>query len=164
MTAITLTGLPPDPGVAWRTRAACTTEPTSTFFERATQTYALTICAACPVAAPCLAATLHAEATDARLNLYGVAGGTTPSQRRRWFAAHPDLRPGLRRSHAVCGTDGGYYRHLRNGEPTCSECRAAHTLAEQQRAERRARRNRPELARSDYQTVRILTRRTVSSR
>lgn len=34
--------------------------------------------------------------------------------------------PKRTRSQPVCGTDGGYQRHLRLGETTCPECRVAH--------------------------------------
>lgn len=36
-----------------------------------------------------------------------------------------------------CGTDAGYQQHLRNAEPPCDPCRAAH--AEQARRHRRRR-------------------------
>jgi hypothetical protein len=28
---------------------------------------------------------------------------------------------------APCGTNAGYQRHLRRGEPTCADCRATHS-------------------------------------
>ena len=37
--------------------------------------------------------------------------------------------PAAPREPAQCGTDSGYRRHLRNGEPICDECRAAHSAA-----------------------------------
>lgn len=37
-----------------------------------------------------------------------------------------------RRATALCGTDGGYYRHRRTlNEPACDECKLAHRVAEQ---------------------------------
>ena len=37
----------------------------------------------------------------------------------------------------ACGTDSGYMKHVRSGEPTCRECRRAHALAGKLRAERK---------------------------
>lgn len=46
-----------------------------------------------------------------------------------------------RRGWAACGTDGGYYRHRRTlKEPACTDCKAAHRVAE---AARQARRTNP---------------------
>ena len=36
---------------------------------------------------------------------------------------------------AACGTDSGYYRHRRQGEPACEPCRQAHNATNQRRAE-----------------------------
>jgi len=33
-----------------------------------------------------------------------------------------------RQNAAVCGTDSGYAKHLRLGEPTCVACRKAHRV------------------------------------
>lgn len=39
---------------------------------------------------------------------------------------------------AVCGTDGGYYRHRRTlEEPACGACKRAHSRAESERNTRR---------------------------
>lgn len=38
---------------------------------------------------------------------------------------------GTTRNEARCGTDSGYKRHRRLGEPTCEACRAAHSRAVQ---------------------------------
>ena len=46
--------------------------------------------------------------------------GTTIIRRRR---------PSEIRKVAVCGTRAGYNKHLRLGEPTCAECRQAHTTS-----------------------------------
>lgn len=44
-----------------------------------------------------------------------------------------------RRRTAVCGTDGGYARHLRTlREPPCGDCRKAHRDYERDRVARRA--------------------------
>lgn len=41
---------------------------------------------------------------------------------------------GTRVQPAVCGTDGGYFRHLRIlHEPACDDCKAAHAAAERYR-------------------------------
>ena len=46
--------------------------------------------------------------------------------------------PPTRRLVAECGTDSGYFRHLRAGAKPCPSCKAAHSDAEKQR--RRAKR------------------------
>ncbi len=45
-----------------------------------------------------------------------------------------------RRERAKCGTDGGYYRHLRTTHThPCEDCKAAHRVAERvRRIQRRA--------------------------
>lgn len=46
-----------------------------------------------------------------------------------------------RRRVAICGTDSGYYRHLRKfNEPACVDCLDAHRLARQEREIRRRKR------------------------
>lgn len=43
--------------------------------------------------------------------------------------------PRARRPIALCGTEGGYYRHIRTiGEPACDTCKKAHNAAELDRA------------------------------
>ena len=39
-----------------------------------------------------------------------------------------EIRPANRRV-AECGTRAGYSRHLKQGEPTCTACKAAQTAA-----------------------------------
>ena len=46
-------------------------------------------------------------------------------------------RPSTHADNGNHGTDAGYKRHMRDGTPTCAECRAAHTQAEIDRLERR---------------------------
>lgn len=47
----------------------------------------------------------------------------------------------IRRRVAECGTEGGYYRHLRrSGTPACDACKLAHRVGERVRAEARAER------------------------
>lgn len=44
------------------------------------------------------------------------------------------------RPSAICGTDSGYYAHLRRGRDTpCDECKAAHSAAARASAARRRR-------------------------
>lgn len=48
----------------------------------------------------------------------------------------------IRMATAICGTDGGYYRHVRGNKNTprtkpCVPCKAAHRVAERERAARR---------------------------
>lgn len=43
-----------------------------------------------------------------------------------------------RRTRAVCGSDAGYYRHLRTlKEPACDACKLAHRVYEAERAARK---------------------------
>jgi len=43
-----------------------------------------------------------------------------------------------RRTIAACGTDGGYYRHIRTlDEDACEACKLAHRVAERERSARR---------------------------
>jgi hypothetical protein len=48
-----------------------------------------------------------------------------------------DLASRQRRAVAVCGSDGGYYRHLRLGQETCQACRDAHAAKDRERVARR---------------------------
>jgi hypothetical protein len=41
------------------------------------------------------------------------------------------------KGQARCGTDSGYYRHRRRGQPTCPTCRDAHNAATYARQRRR---------------------------
>lgn len=41
----------------------------------------------------------------------------------------PTARSQANRKVAQCGTRAGYARHLKQGEPTCAECKAAQSLA-----------------------------------
>lgn len=49
----------------------------------------------------------------------------------------------IRMVSALCGTEGGYYRHVRGNKTTaktktCTPCKVAHRVAERERAARRA--------------------------
>jgi hypothetical protein len=59
---------------------------------------------------------------------------------RRIAAATIAGRIPARRGTARCGTDGGYYRHIRTTfTPPCADCLAAHAAAEHvRRIQRRA--------------------------
>ena len=74
------------------------------------------VCAACPVQSECL------EDALAHPDTAGVWGGTTATERRKMPRAR------LRAAVAQCGTDSGYYHHLRQTmtEP-CDACRFAHS-------------------------------------
>lgn len=77
------------------------------------------VCSSCSVTAECMAE----AATDPLTG--GIWAGTTEAQRRQ-LPAQARRRPPVAR----CGTDAGYYRHLRytDTEP-CQECKEAHAMA-----------------------------------
>jgi WhiB family redox-sensing transcriptional regulator len=80
------------------------------------------VCASCTVRSECLAGAL------AHWGTAGIWGGLTEIERRDM----PQAR--LHALVAECGTDAGYYRHLRQTctEP-CVECRSAHASAQRKR-------------------------------
>lgn len=45
----------------------------------------------------------------------------------------------MSRPPAKCGTDSGYTRHVKRGEPACPACRQAHTDAKREYERRRGR-------------------------
>jgi WhiB family redox-sensing transcriptional regulator len=116
--------------VSWRDQAACANRgdidwfPTVELYYGANKTWRENVerakhcCAACPVKAECLSMAMADPMTA------GIWGGTTESERRR--RPRPPRRPQV----AHCGTDAGYYRHLRQTltEP-CVACRDAHAAA-----------------------------------
>lgn len=64
----------------------------------------------------------------AEVNRQIVALGGPP------WAPRPPRKPV---NAAMCGTDGGYYRHVRTlGEPACVACLAAHAAYEHDRSKR----------------------------
>jgi hypothetical protein len=82
---------------------------------------AKTVCAGCPVRDECLTDALEWEVPSRR---FGIRGGFTPAERERLGSPLAGRR---RQSLARCGTDAGYYRHLRTlGEPACGACKEAH--------------------------------------
>lgn len=90
---------------------------------RANVTAAKAVCAVCPVRDDCLEDALSHWGTA------GIWGGTTQTERDRLPRAR------LRASEATCGTDSGYYHHLRQmkDEP-CADCRRAHSESVRRRA------------------------------
>ena len=111
----------------WRRNAACRDSPPETMFPhsgykdgrltRAGAANAIAgakaICERCPVAVECLTFALEHD------ERFGIWGGLTEDERA---AMH--RRRG--REEAECGTDRGYKRHIRLGEPACTPCRTAH--------------------------------------
>jgi WhiB family redox-sensing transcriptional regulator len=81
------------------------------------------ICATCPVIESCKqwALTPLPNGADAAYGM--IAAGMTPGER--------SLLQGQRLGPEAtdCGTNAGYQWHLRQGEPTCAECKQAHAAA-----------------------------------
>lgn len=117
--------------MSWKQRAACADRDDIDWFPtmeapggqnaawRNNVARAREVCSSCPVSAECLRAAMADPFTA------GIWGGTTEGERRR-RPQPPRQRPTVAR----CGSDAGYYRHLRqtNTEP-CQECREAHAMA-----------------------------------
>lgn len=110
---------------AWHEQAACKGMGTDLFFSDRPEkiTAAKAICATCPVQSQC-----QEWALD-NIERNGVWGGASERQRRR-------MRRSWRRQPAQCGTDSGYYRHLRvTNTPPCAECKKAHSAATTKRGQ-----------------------------
>lgn len=124
--------------MSWTERAACKTRKDIEFVPvyegaitaewKANAAAAKAVCASCPVKADCLADAL------AHWGTAGIWGGTTEKEREGM------VKPRIRVAVAACGTDAGYYRHLRYSHtPACAECLQAHSAASSRRtAKRRA--------------------------
>ena len=133
-----MTAYPRDVADDWRSRAVCRGVDPEVFFTEESVVEAKAACAACPVAARCLEAAL---ALDER---YGVWGGLTrvqrarlPRQQERAHSAAVFVRG--RACRDAGGTQKGYDRHYRAGEPPCDACReASRALRARRRAERDA--------------------------
>ena len=74
-----------NPGLDWRTQAACLGRDPETFFpqpaDREGEDEAIAICWGCPVEADCLAEAMEAETYRPTSGRYGIWGGKTPQQR-----------------------------------------------------------------------------------
>ena len=105
----------------WRDRAACAGMFDVDWFPHpsARTPVALQVCRECPVRQECLE-----DALGEGLDQFGVRGGHTEKQRMRM------ARSRTRAAVAECGTDAGYYRHLRQLMTVpCDLCRRAHADA-----------------------------------
>lgn len=103
----------------WRHKAACNGQPTNWWFPDTTgprnplTARALNLCRTCEVQTHCLE---HAQTKPER---YGIWGGLDERQRLGLRARRPVII-----SH---GTESGYQKHLKYGQPPCQPCRDAHT-------------------------------------
>ncbi|WP_187438517.1 WhiB family transcriptional regulator [Streptomyces sp. sk2.1] len=98
---------------------------------------AIALCRTCPVIAVCRATTAKEEAGKGLKHRFGIRAGMTP--RQRWLAeqASSQDRPAedaqqrkRDRAPVVCGTRGGYQKHLRDHTEICAPCRQANTDAD----------------------------------
>jgi Transcription factor WhiB len=87
------------------------------------------VCAGCPVKHECLEWGLY----DIGYKEAGIVGGTTAKERSRIRKLRRAKVTRQRKATAECGTDSGYYRHHRFGEPACDACTAAHAHKERLR-------------------------------
>jgi WhiB family redox-sensing transcriptional regulator len=113
--------------VNWWEHAACKGRTELSWFASDNRQYdlsskaeALALCSGCRVRAACLE-----DALSEGNFQFGIRGGLTAKERldmpRRRF----------RVSVAECGTDAGYYRHLRKLQETaCGPCKRAHADAQ----------------------------------
>jgi WhiB family transcriptional regulator, redox-sensing transcriptional regulator len=118
---------------SWRLHAACRGLGADLFFpdkgdvEGANQ--AKQVCVGCPVRHDCLEWGLY----DIGYKEAGIVGGTTPKERSRIRKLRRARMTRQRKATAECGTDSGYYRHHRYGEPACDACTTAHAHKERLR-------------------------------
>ena len=108
----------------WRDLAACAGRTDLEWFphRHVRSPKALEVCSDCPVRDTCLL-----DALDEGDLQHGIRGGHTEDERMGM-----SRRRGLpdRPRQAECGTDSGYYRHLRQlGTEPCMDCRRAHADA-----------------------------------
>lgn len=103
---------------AWMADANCRGMDPGLFFPAQGEDagHARAVCRACDVQAECLAFAVN------NAEKFGIWGGVSEKRRR---ILRRDYGMSERRS-TECGTEGGYQRHWREGEPACTECRAAH--------------------------------------
>ena len=123
--------LPPDDYTAdnWRVHAACRGLDPDLFYPPVggAATEAKQVCRACPVSDFCLEDALIVNPRDD----HGVWGGTSTEERKRLrkqrgLSQTVTIRRDTTRPVAGCGTNAGYQRHRRYGEPVCDACRHAH--------------------------------------
>ena len=116
----------PEP-MAWQDRGACRGVDPDVFFPGPKQNarQAKKICAECDadVRAECLAYALDNEPM-------GVWGGMSPRERMAVRNGRPIP---VRRQPPPCGTESGYKRHRRLGEPDCPTCRLAANAIKRER-------------------------------
>lgn len=107
--------------MSWREQAACRGEPPATFYDHELDRHvrARELCAGCPVRDDCLDDVMTTEVEPR----FGFRAGMTATARTR------EARRRGWNKRAQCGTDSGYFRHRRAGEPACDECLAAHAAA-----------------------------------
>lgn len=126
----------------WQEQAACRGLDPDLFIHYRGAHYAhkaaSQICARCPVREKCLEFALKDS------QMVGTWAGTTARQRQRIAAGRPEII--RRQSVAKCGTDSGYHRHRRLGEPTCVPCRDAHSAVERRRLQVKSRRRKERAA------------------
>jgi WhiB family redox-sensing transcriptional regulator len=77
------------------------------------------ICHTCPHIEPCRTWARHNQ------ELWGVWGGEGPRTRLAATQGIAVPTPAPRRKQAICGTVGGYDRHIRLKEPRCQPCKDA---------------------------------------
>lgn len=127
----------------WRTLAACA-ELEDVMFPDITDvkgtTLAKSYCARCPVLQACLDEAMAEEGSKKTAYRYGIRGGLTTGERyRRYLDGLPpkepvEARPRVsRKPPAPCGTEAGYHRHKRHGEPVCDDCRQEHNAQKRER-------------------------------
>lgn len=118
---------------AWHAQAACKGLTDLFFNERgdnADMKEAKHVCASCPVAPECREYVLSVDLVER-----GIWGGLSEKERRPLRRLRRPLKPspGPGGMEAQCGTDSGYYRHIRQGTERCAACKRAHSEAETRR-------------------------------
>lgn len=122
----------------WRDYAACRAEDPEIFFPEGRKSggdvrTAQAICHGCPVRIECGTTAIKDG------EFWGVWGGMSQNQlrqqRRRTgsrTAAKPEAPKARRKSPepAVCGTNSGHRKHVRDKTPICDPCRQAHADAD----------------------------------
>ena len=143
------TGLPRNPD--WRDQAECRHANPDDMFPDPSNTrgiaHALSFCNRCPVRKQCLDKALAEEGGRGRESRFGIRGGLTEGQRyyvysqtrptamdRKPRPSQSTPRRSSKRAAPPCGTNAGYKRHVRDGEPVDEACRQAHNA--QRRATR----------------------------